>query len=291
MRSRLHRAFYLAAVLCWPLCQRVVADPAVAQAICVTQPIEDEWGERLEGQEPDSGAPAPPGDLVQVLQSVNQNIYPPDVNGHPHANNVLLATTRIGIGVSPSLGRSGMFSCALTPRPGGNARLFVRVFNAATLSEATFYTDSQLFTVKGWKNEIFYPAFSATIQPLDSSDTDQDGLNASWEKSLGSDPNRADTDGDGLSDAEEQLARTDPLDAVSVLQVASLVPAADGGWLVCWDAIAGSRYRIEVAAGEMNRQPEFLPAVYLTATGRFTCATLPRAPNAPVGTVRVVCAP
>ncbi len=43
-------------------------------------------------------------------------------------------------------------------------------------------------------------------------DTDSDGLNDEYEKTLGTDPLKADTDGDGYNDAEEVgIWRTDPL--------------------------------------------------------------------------------
>jgi len=252
--------------------------PAGSQFVGATDGIRDEFGALLQGVEPgavEHGLPYTEGDRVQILQAPDNVIYPPDQNGAADPRNPVLMTTRIGRGVSPTLGRSGQFSAALAPRPGGNSRIFVRVFNAPTLEEATFYGDSQLFMVKNWKHEVFLADIDKTALPLDPYDDDGDGLHNSWEASYGTDSKTVDTDGDGFSDGEEVSAHTDVLDAESFLSIRDVRVKANGDLEFGWDAAPGARYRVQRAAGTGNAEPVFVTIATVTATNERAFFAVP----------------
>ena len=56
-------------------------------------------------------------------------------------------------------------------------------------------------------------------------DDDGDGLNNSWEKSLGADPNNPDSDGDGMSDGDEHRAGTGATDSNSTSVITTIFPS------------------------------------------------------------------
>ncbi len=198
-------------------------------------PVVDEFGQTLVRE---NG-----GDLVQFLE-VNGQVLPPAYTGEPDPANTLLYTSAIGEGVIKRTWTEGLFAAAINPVPAENTPIVARVFNAPTLAEASFYADSQIFTT--YQETVFYPVFTATTNPIDPRDDDLDGLNNSWEKSLGTNPLLADTDGDGLNDYHEFLAGTSPTDMQDVLAMVQLVP--EGSHMrVQWDSVPGKRYQLQVA--------------------------------------------
>lgn len=232
---------------------------AIPVAIGTSTPVTDEFGVNLRGSAtgPDTGS-----DLVQVLWATN-GIEPPDVEGMPSANNPPVAggESHVGSLTAPDLVDAGLFSVALfDPRPPENSKIFVRVFNAPTLAGASFYADSQVLTVSG--NANLYINITATTNPLDPGDIDNDGLNNSWEKSLGANPENPDTDGDGMSDGDEHRAGTDVLDENSVFVAVQINPDANGHVAVAWDSVAGKSYQIECMAG-----PWADPVCYTNVSG------------------------
>lgn len=231
------------------ICMTVAAavPPIVSQLIVANHPIRDEFGHTLQGSDPDAselGLPVVSGDLVQVLLADGGLIFPPDPSGHPHALNSILRSIRIGTGVTISEINSGLFGCILTPRPNNGTKVFVRVFNAPTMEEASFYADSQLFTVSTIEDTIFNADFTSGMQPLDVTDSDGDGLHNSWEKSYGSNPNMIDSDEDDVSDHDETIAGTDPTDAGSVLEIEE-IKRANGNIILTWKTAPGRIYHIE----------------------------------------------
>jgi len=249
----------------------VAAPPMVSQFVGVLSPIVDEFGEVLLGTDPESdifGITPVLGDMVQVLHATDNIIHPPNVDGTPHPNNVVLHTTRIGLGVSPTYERSGMFGAAVSPRPPAGAKIFVRVFNAPSLEETSFYGDSQLFTVSHTQNTIFLANVSCTCSPLDGSDSDGDGISNSWEKSFSSD-----ADGDGVSNEFELAARTDQNDAESFLTVQVLAPEGETDLRVGWESAEGITYRLEVMS--LKGPFQFVPVCTVLAVGPYTEVVLP----------------
>jgi len=205
--------------------------------------IHDEYGNILAGS---SAIDASKRNLVQIYWASNSVINPPDYDGLPHPNNAPVAGGRTAIGnlVSPALLMPGRFSAALaSPRPPQNSRIFVRVFNAPTVEESSFYADSQLLQVKD--NNVLVANIGDTVNPLDPRDDDGDGLNNSWEKSLGTDPNHWDTDGDGVSDHHEFLAGTDGLDEESFFAAVSIAPDSEGHAVLRWASVPGKQYIVQ----------------------------------------------
>lgn len=259
------------------------------------QPIRDEFGEVLQGN---ANVSKDQRDLVVLLWATNQMIYPPDFLGNPHPANPPVEGGVSGIGslVSPRLERPGFFSIALLrPRP-LSGTFFVRVFNAPKLEDASFYGDSQLLTISG--NKVLIAYIDSTRYPLDARDNDQDGLNNSWEKSYGSDPNKIDTDGDGLTDGEEHrlsispvLADTDgdgmldgeevragtaPKDPKSLLLMARIRPAGGDDAIIGWDSVPGKKYRVQYTGDLLNEEPEFIDVSgVVEATAELTETLVP----------------
>ena len=200
--------------------------------------ILDEFGEVLRGNA------TAPGDLVQVLRADDGVIFPPAVDGRPHSSNPLMDRGTAGIGKFMPLSqtRPGKFGLSLggLARPVESTKLFIRVFNAPTLAEASFYADSELLTVKG--NSVLMAGIGRTTNALDKADDDGDGLNNSWEKSYESDPGNADTDGDGMLDGDEHLAGTSPTDEGSEFVVARISRGR-----LSWKSALGRRYQIQRA--------------------------------------------
>ncbi|MFN7138513.1 MAG: autotransporter-associated beta strand repeat-containing protein [Limisphaerales bacterium] len=78
-------------------------------------------------------------------------------------------------------------------------------------------------------------------------DENGNGLPDDWEAGFGvSDPD-ADDDGDGHSNYAEFLAKTNPLDASSVLKILDGSWQTDGSFKLTWMSVGGVRYRIQYA--------------------------------------------
>ncbi|HMO49676.1 MAG TPA: thrombospondin type 3 repeat-containing protein [Kiritimatiellia bacterium] len=236
------------------------APPVVSQLISVTDGLRDEYNALLKGTDLEragSEGEDQVGCLVHVYRTADGVVYPPDRLGTADTRTDLLVASRIGAGVSILRSRTGKFSLVLTPRPASGTRIFVRVFNAASVEEASFYQDSQVFTVSWSENENFIARFDAGIQPLDDNDDDQDGLHNSWEKSYGTDLNNPDTDGDGFTDTEEVLAGTDPASDACLLKIHTLEHVEGVLWRMAWRSARGRQY-------EVQRQNEEAPDDYET---------------------------
>ena len=204
--------------------------------------IKDEFGTNLQGNalsNPDEC------DIVQVLWASNAVINPPAYDGTPDPENppVEGGLSRIGNLTASILSELGFFSVAIgDPRP-LSGRMFVRVFNAPNLDDASFYADSQVLTLSG--NNSLIAEFGSTTNPLDPRDFDDDGLNNSWEKSLGADPENPDTDGDNMIDGWELRAGTDMKDDKSVFVAVHIAAASANDALLSWASVAGKQYQVE----------------------------------------------
>lgn len=260
--------------------------------IGATNPIANEFNATLPGHH------AAPGALVMVLWASNSVIYPPSVDGTPHALNPAVSNgaTAIGRSTAPSENNPGIFSLSLAqPRP-ASGKVFVRVFNKPTLGESSFYADSAIFTLSG--NKEFIAAVGPTTNALDTADDDGDGLHNSWEKSYGSSSSSTDSDGDGLEDGEEHLlgsspvledtdgdrmadgheqrAGTGPTDPASFLGVAGMEPMA-ADLRVQWASVTGHLYQVEGAHGLVDTVFSNLSDVVAAETGTITSVILTNA--------------
>jgi hypothetical protein len=228
------------------------APPVISQVVTVQSAMQDEFGLVLQGT--DSGAayfghPVVEGDVVHIYETADGIIYPPDVQGVADARNTLLMTTRIGQGASANAASPGVFSVHMTPRPANGAKIFVRVFNNSNVNNASFYHDSQVFTVSWTVDQNFVAQFSAGIQPIDGADNDGDTLNNSWEKSYGTDANLADSDGDGALDLDEIIAGTDPVNVSSTFIIADLLPIPPDRTRLTWKTELNRSYTVEKKEG------------------------------------------
>lgn len=239
------------------------------QVVCKT-PVLDEFGQVLANE---------PGDLIQIL-FVNGQVYPPAVTGEPNVNNGVAYTTYMGYGVLRET-MLGCFSASVNPTPADNTLVIARVFNAPTLQEASFYTDSQVFTT--YQGRVFYPVFTATTNAIDPNDDDGDGLNNSWEKSLGTSSALADSDGDGMNDYHEFLAGTGGMNADEVLQMVRLMPGEADVLHVEWDSVPGKRYQLQVADPELGTDAFDFVDVNETVDASAGAVTYTTVTNVPVG--------
>ncbi len=254
--------------------------------------IENEFGDIL------TGSAGQPGALVMLLWASNNVIHPPGIDGSPHADNPALANgaTAIGKSIAPGIENSGRFSISLSePRP-ASGKIFVRAFNRAALAESSFYADSEIFTIAG--NKEFLANIGATTNALDTADNDSDGLNNSWEKSYGADPEnpdsdgdeisdgdepglgahpaKADTDGDRTTDGHELRAGTDLTDPASYLGLDAAAPASPH-LVIRWLSVPGRNYMLEAADDLPGPAFSNVSAVIPAEPGDETTATLTNA--------------
>lgn len=218
------------------------APPVVSQFVGLTGPVVDEFGEVLQGNDPDSqlfGHTHVEGDVVQVLLTTDGNIYPPDIFGNPHPNNVVLQTTKIGLGVSAFYEQPGFFAAAV-PRPAEGSYIFIRVFNNSTLEESTFYGDSEKYRVTWQKLETFHGTITGTSHPIDSNDDDGDGINNSWERSY------VQRDGVSSGGDPEETQYGFPVD------IRRLLPILQNHLYIEWDAEPGTTYVVECTTAGMG---------------------------------------
>ena len=161
-----------------------------------------------------------------------------------------------GMGLNAAVENSGLFTIVFPRRPATGERLFARAYNAPTLEEATFYADSLPVEVASATETSIALTFGS-MKPLDTADSDGDGLVDSWERLLGTiDRATSDYDGDGMSDLHEMLAGTalDDPNSRLVFNVVRAEPSsvvlAEGeepprAIRVKWKSIPGKKYRLE----------------------------------------------
>ncbi len=264
---------WLVAVVALAGAQTLRAQMITPLQVEAQNPIVDEWGTNLHGSATDSPTNR---DLVQLLWASNSVIYPPSYDGTPNPENPVVedGISSIGNMTAPSLHEPAVFNAPLlNPRP-VDGTLFVRVFNAPTLEESSFYSDSQLLTING--NEVLFANVPATTSPIDPRDSDGDGLNNSWEKSIHSNPSLPDSDGDGAGDYSEFRAGTDLLDTNSVFLMAWVSADADGNAVVGWSSVPDKQYQVEYTADDLLANPVYTNVSdIVTATGTVTEVIVP----------------
>lgn len=242
--------------------------PVVSQMIATRGTVLDEAGRPLSGNgvaSVDFGIPHVVGDLVQILACDDGIIYPPALDGSPDPRNPVVYESNIGLGVSPGIANPGRFASPVSPRPQSGRKIFARVFNSSTLSEASFYADSDFFIISSSKNETFWLDVTRTDQPIDDRDEDGDGVINSWEVSIGTDRRNADSDSDGLSDGDERITKTDALDSSSVLLISDVRWGGADDAVVSWDSVEGVRYRVEASDGGHGDRYKLLATVVATS--------------------------
>ena len=235
--------------------------------------IVDESNDVLEG---DGTTPL---DLVHILEvDTNGMIHPPDVaTGAPHPDNPLLpqGATRIGNQVPEHIVNPGWFGHTL---PGafegaeiGGKTIFARVYNASDIASATFYSDSQTFTVPTSGTPQFWINVTKTDQPIDpSADQDGDTITDGDEIDMGTDPNKADTDGDGFDDPIEVLAGSSATNAASFLGITQLYKDTNDVWHLGWESADTKKYQPQY----FERTDFDGPVVFQNIGGVVTASTM-----------------
>lgn len=197
------------------------------------------------------GTATMPGALIQILGAAN-GVYPPSDDGSPDLNNPVLMEVHIGEGIDPSVGSLGKAAGSVMINRYQSGGMVARIFNRPTREDASFYTDSQIYTNSTTTYGIFMIVATQTDQPIDRDDDDGDSLVNSWEKSLGTDPNNMDSDGDGVGDYQETLAGTSALDSGDYLAMVEMIPLAGGALRVEWDAVPGKSYQLQIAVKNLT---------------------------------------
>jgi hypothetical protein len=213
----------------------------VPMLIGTSGPAYDERGRVLQGSAVKAEGQ---GDLVQILL-VGEGIRPPLADGSPDPANELVAETQIGNMTSTARNDSGAFAYDLTDQYAAvfGKQLFVRFFNAPTLTQASFYGDSASVAADSDRVLLDAPKVENELYPLDG---DGDRLSDSWEMSYGTDQLLMDTDGDGMTDFEEVRTGSDPLDRASVFQVGAHGDHSSGLKLY-WPSSVGVEYVVQQA--------------------------------------------
>lgn len=243
-------ALALTAILLLPLV--VSAVPAIPLNVGNTDSARDEYGDVLTGTARKTGA------LVQVLAAPS-GVHPPSRFGTPHPDNEVIREFRIGEGTDPEAGSIGLFAGSLNINRYASTPMFVRVFNRSSGRDSSFYGDSEVFVNDTTRYSAFLVGPMQTDIPLDPADDDKDGLNNSWEKSVGSDSLTDDSDGDGISDLKEMMSGTNPLDSGDYLRMLEIIPQPDGTLMVVWDAASNVVYQVEQSLGDlMDPSAEFV---------------------------------
>lgn len=232
-------------------------------------PVRDEYGREMMGS--NRSADAANRSRVEIRTSTDGIIRPPYADGSAHPYNPLLKTNSVGgMGQNVASSDTGLFCLVLADRPGPGTKFFARAFNAPTAAEASFYADSAMVTIPTSSNATSMTVVFCAAKPLDAGDVDGDGLNNSWEKSMGTDDRAtADYDGDGMLDLHEMYAGTSGTDPESRLAFRSIqreagaVPSGAGGAgtksvRVRWQSVPGRRYQLQFVPTLLG-EPIFIP--------------------------------
>ena len=240
-------------------------------------PVRDEYGREMMGS--NRSADAGNRSRVEIRTSTDGIIRPPYADGSAHPYNPLLKTNSVGgMGMNVATSDAGLFCLVLADRPPPGTKLFARAFNAPTAAEASFYADSAMVTIPTSSNATSMTVVFCTAKPLDAGDADGDGLNNSWEKSMGTDDRAtADYDGDGMLDLYEMYAGTSATDPDSLLAFRSIrpeesaAPSGAGGEgtksvRVRWQSVPGRRYQLQFVPSLLGA-PIFIPIGEVVTAG------------------------
>lgn len=182
--------------------------------------------------------------LVEIRSTDSDLAYPPSTNGLSSPMNPLV-TNGIGYMGLNAVGTNSGFFCKVYPfRLPQGTKIFARVFNAPSATSATFYADSKVVAVPpSYESSLSLEFLDA--RPLNANDSDNDGLNDSWESYFGIDDRQTpDYDMDGSSDLNEMLAGTSPDDPSSIFKIKGVVETA-GSVKIYWYSVPDKTYQVQ----------------------------------------------
>ncbi len=108
--------------------------------------LRDETAEMLPGNNPSSIIYIS-GAVIQLIKDGGDAVIsPPDSTGQPTGDDILLLSTRIGVGVPVLLDEQGMFSVVCNFSDYSDT-LYARIFNSADLATATYYGQTSLYAL------------------------------------------------------------------------------------------------------------------------------------------------
>ncbi|MBU0678430.1 MAG: hypothetical protein KJ626_09960 [Verrucomicrobia bacterium] len=224
-----------AVTLCVPATRALAQDVGRPLDVMCSTPVVDAGGAILPGSNPSApnfGMAYVEGSLVQIIR-VGDNGVPdlPDADGSVGGDDILFDETVIGQGIAPNLVKSGRFSTSFHPPPPSYQRVYARVFDAPTLSNATHWGQSAAFQIqKGAVMDIAELGLWVTGIPI------------------GVDLKNSDTDGDGATDFEELLANTNADDGDDFLSAQVFTAVGQ----VEFDGRAGRAYNLLRTTNDLN---------------------------------------
>ena len=117
--------------------------------VAASVPILNYTGAVLPGSLTNFGCADAPGGLVQILQVGTGGVaHLPNLDGTPSGGDTVLFTTVIGDynGLDPCA-TGHQLDTSFSPRPANGTKIFARVFNASTISNATYWGQSATYAV------------------------------------------------------------------------------------------------------------------------------------------------
>jgi hypothetical protein len=121
-------------------------------------------------------------------------------------------------------------------------------------------------------------AFTFSLSPVSSVDSDQDGLPDYYEVQHGWNPDSPsdagdDADHDGCSNLSEFMACTSPVDPGSALRIHSVTTTAGAGVALVWESVPGMKYQVQKSSLPASADWAAAGSV-ITATGFSTASTV-----------------
>ncbi len=203
--------------------------------VTCSAPVLGPDGNPLTGANPSAkrfGFKSAAGTLVQVLDAGPNGVADwPNADGTPGGDDTVFATTAIGQGMAPNLFNSGRFSSSIHPPPPAGSKMFIRIFNAESATNATRWGQSNLYTMEA-------------CAVLDASKLGLWGVT----QPKTADPQTTDSDGDGYTDYQEFIANTDAVSKGDMPLTRNIHVAGT----VQIDARAGRIYRLMRRSGGLD---------------------------------------